>query len=470
MPTPLIRAATEGRGRRPVGARAVLALTSIGTLITAACFYPGYLDGDSNWQYRQGVSGEYVDMHPVVMSWLLGRLDQIIEGAGGFFLLMSIGFWASLGLTLRAFTSSLRGFVIAAVVIGTSIPVFSMVGQIQKDLGMVVGLLGAFGLLVEADRRRSLPALLAALPLLWYALAVRHDGVTAVLPFALWVGWLLARDQFPPLLARHFAAPWRRLAVGVLVLATLFSVSLLATRAILGERGRHVYFPQFLMAYDMVGISVRSGQNVMSEVYYPQQPFSMQELRAMYDAKTAFYLFWGRPWLRKVPRTSESHIIEKIQGDWLRAILAEPGAYLAHRTTLFLAGLGIGAGPPGQHQHIGPPRGRTFEYRGPTVFEWPHARALVAFFDSSRSTLLFRPWPYLVIGAIGVAMSWLRPNRHRFEITLLATSSATYIAPLLIIGVASEFRYMWWPILTAMLQLVLALDGRRAEATREHVA
>ena len=185
----------------------------------------------------------------------------------------------------------------------------------------------------------------------------------------------------------------------------------------------------------------------------------------MYSPKTAFYLFWGQPQLRKVPRTDEPHIIERIEGAWLRAILAEPGAYLAHRTTLFFAGLGIGAGPPDQHQFMGPPTGRTFHYRGPNVFEWPHARALVAFFFSIRSTLLFRPWLYLVIGLIGVAVAWRRPNRHRFEITLLVVSSALYIAPLFIIGVASEVRYMWWPILAAMLQLVLALDGRTADAT-----
>ncbi len=461
-------AATGGPGRQRVGARAVLALTSIGTLVTAACFYPGYLDGDSNWQYAQGVSGEYVDMHPVVMSWLLGRLDRIIEGTGGFFLLMNFGFWASLGLTLRAFTSSLRGFVIAAVVIGTSIPVFSLVGQIQKDLGMLVGLLGAFGLLVEADRRRSLASLLCTLPLLWYALAVRHNGVTAALPFALWFGWLLARDHLPPLLARRLAAPWRRLAVGVLLLATLFSMSLLATRTILGERGQRFHFEQVIMAYDMVGISVRTGRSVVSDIYYPGQPLTMQELRAMYRADTSFYLFWGQPGLRKVPLTRAPQVVDMIQAAWLRAIRAEPAAYAAHRASLFLAQLGIGANL--LDRHIGLPQGRTFDYRGPTVFEWPHARALISFFDWSGPSLLFRAWPDLILGAAGVAMAWLRPNRHRFEITLLATSSAIYVAPLLFLGAASEFRYMWWPVLAAMLQLVLALDGRTADATRGHVA
>ena len=471
MATPLMAAATGGPGPQRVGARAVLALTSIGTLVTAACFYPGYLDGDSNWQYAQGVSGEYVDMHPVVMSWLLGRLDRIIEGAGGFFVLMSIGFWASLGLTLRAFTSSLRGFVIAAVVIGTSIPVFSMVGQIQKDLGMVVGLLGAFGLLVEADRRRSLASLLCTLPLLWYALAVRHNGVTAALPFALWFGWLLARDHLPPLLARRLAAPWRRLVVGVLVLATLFSMSLLATRTILGERGQRFHIEQMIMAYDMVGISVRTGRSVVSDIYYPGQPLTMQELRAMYRADTSFYLFWGQPGLRKVPLTRAPQVVDMIQAAWLRAIRAEPAAYAAHRASLFLAQLGIGSDLTDPHRsRIGLPQGRSFDYRGPTVFEWPHARALISFFDWSGPTLFFRAWPYLIIGAVGVAMAWLRPNRHRLEITLLATSSAIYVAPLLFVGAASEFRYMWWSILAAMLQLVLALDGRTADATRGQVA
>jgi hypothetical protein len=442
----------------------VLALTSIGTLATAACFYPGYLDGDSNWQYAQGVSGEYHDAHPVVMSWLLGRLDRLIEGTGGLFLLMTVGFWASLGLTLRNLTSSLRGFVIVAALIGVSPPLFSMLGQVQKDLGMVVGLLGAFGLLVEADRRRSLPVLLSVLPLLWYAVAVRHNGVTAALPFALWFGWLLARDHLPPRLASRFAAPWRRLTVGVLVLATLFSVSVLTTRAILGEGGRHFYIQQMLMAYDMVGTSVHAGRSVTSDVYYPGQPLSMQELRQMYRIKTSFYLFWGQPRPRKVPLTGSPEIMERIERAWLRAIRAEPGSYLRHRAAVFLAVLGIGAGPPVRDIGLSI-TGRTFDYRGPTVFDWPHARALISFFDWSRSTPFFRPWPYLVIGALGVAMAWLRPNRHRLEVTLLAASSATYVAPFLIIGVASDFRYMWWPILAAMLQLALALEGRSQDAT-----
>ena len=69
----------------------MLALASIATLVTMACFYPGYLNGDSNWQYAQGLSGEYDDMHPVVMSWLWSKLDRVVEGSGGLFLLMAGG-------------------------------------------------------------------------------------------------------------------------------------------------------------------------------------------------------------------------------------------------------------------------------------------------------------------------------------------------------------------------------------------
>jgi len=35
----------------------------VGVAVTAWCFYPGYLNGDAEWQYRQGQSGVYNDMH-----------------------------------------------------------------------------------------------------------------------------------------------------------------------------------------------------------------------------------------------------------------------------------------------------------------------------------------------------------------------------------------------------------------------
>jgi hypothetical protein len=437
----------------------------LGTLVTAAFFYPGYLDGDSNWQYAQGVSGKYNDMHPVVMSWLIGRLDQVVEGTGGYFLLLNAVFWVSLGAALRTFTSSLRRFVVAGLLIGTSVPVLSMLAQIQKDLGMVVGLFGAFVLLVESDRRKSLAPLLGTLPLLFYAVAVRHNGVTAALPFALWFAWLLVRDHLPAGLASRLASPWRRFAVGMLLLGTLFSLSVLATRAILGEKGERFYIEQVLMAYDMVGISVRSGDNVVSDLYYPGNPLTMHDLRRMYRSETAYYLLWGQPKSRKIPLTRAAMGLDRIQRTWLRAIGEHPGVYAKHRVVLFFASLGLGSHMT--ERHIGLPEGRSFDYRGPRVFAWPHARAMISWFDWAGPTPLFRAWPYLIIGAVAFAMAWRRPNRHRFEITLLAASVAVYIGPLLIVGVASEFRYMWWPVLVSMLQLFMALDGRIAQQKTE---
>lgn len=434
----------------------MFALAGIGTLLSAVSFFPGYLNGDSNWQYAQGLSGQFDDMHPVLMSWLMGRLDGVVEGIGVLFLLMAAAFWAGLGSVLRTFTPSRSCFWIAAALIGTSIPIFSMLSQHQKDLGMVVGLLGSFALLAEAERRPSLPLLLSAAVPLGYAIAVRHNALVAALPFACWMGWLLARDCLPPALASRLAAPWRRMALGLLILATLFGASQLATWSILGDDGKRTPISQITMAYDMVGISVRSGHYVLPRSYYPKQPFSIEELRAIYRDHTCVLLFWHQPELRKVPFTRSPKAMVKIRRAWLRAIAAEPAAYLAHRHTLFLSLLGFRPGVPVQKIEF-----RThFDYRGPTVFELPHARALVSFYNSARRTLFFRSWPYLGLGLLALGWAWWRPNRYRLAITLLAGSAALHIGALAFVGAAAQFRYMWWPVLAAMLQVTLAVMGR----------
>ena len=263
-------------------------------------------------------------------------------------------------------------------------------------------------------------------------------------------------------MARAVAAPWRRVALGLAVVGLLFAASHLTTRAILGEEGRHTPFTQILMGYDLTGISVRSGHSQVDDLYYPSRPLSMPELRALYDEQTCYFLYWGETRGRKLPFTRSPEVLAKIRAAWLRAILAEPGAWWTHRFVLFLAHLGIGPGAPDQKIEFAyrSAEGVGFDYRGPRVFDLPHARAVVSLVEATRESLVFRPWPYLLLGVATLGAAWWRPNRHRPEITLLGTSALVYVAPLFVIGVAAEFRYMWWPVLAAMLQLALLVVGR----------
>ena len=188
----------------------VIAAVVIGMAGTAFFFYPGYLNPDSNWQYQQQLTGEYWDIHPVIMPWVWSYLDRVVEGPGGLFLLTALLYWTGLALSVRCFTRSVAGSLIATALIGFFPAIFAMLSQVHKDTGMTAGLIFGFALLLTADRRHSLAALLVAVPGLWYAFAIRHNGAAAVLPFSLWMGFLLVRDHLPRSLRLRLASPvWK---------------------------------------------------------------------------------------------------------------------------------------------------------------------------------------------------------------------------------------------------------------------
>ncbi len=441
-----------------------------GTLLAAAAFYPGSHTGDSVWQYWQVRSGIYSDWHPVFMTWLWRHLDRVIEGSGGIFLLHSLIFWSGWALAVHAFTRSLAAFLLAASVPILLIPVFSMIGVLAKDTGMGAAMLLGFALIVRAERRRSLPDLLVAGLCLWYAVALRHNGFSAVLPLAIWMGFLVARDHLPLAVQAKVATPFRRVGIGIAILLAMIGSSQLATLWILGDRGQRGRQEQLLFAYDLIGISVRTDRNQLPNVFHPdQEPLTLEELRGLYRPQTSYFLFWGSagarhllelkpgaPWIQPLG----SPEVDVLARAWVEAVSSEPEAYLSHRFEFFLANLGVGANIP-RFKTLLPPHAREYNSSGATVFDMPHHRWLVRYVNGYQDSLLLKPWLYLLI-AVGVvtAAFWVA-SPHRVAIGVLAASSLCYALPYALIGIHTEFRFMWWPVLAAVLAAILLLAGLR---------
>jgi hypothetical protein len=468
--------------------RPVWPAAAAGTVLTAAFFYPGYFNGDSYWQYQQGLSGVYDDLHPVIMSWLWTRLDRVVEGPGGLFLVTTALFWTGLAMFARAFTRRRAGFLVAVFAVGLSPPVFSMLSQIHKDVGMVTGLLLGYALLLRADRSRSWRPLVLALPALWYAVAVRHNGVTAVVPFTIWSSFLLVRDRLSDGMRSRLASPLATIALGIAMAAAMVGLATFASRAILGEKGVHTPPLQMLFAYDLIGISVRSGQDYLPTGLYHDPPRDRDELRRIYDPRTAYFVYWGRGKARRLQIVTSPDVTDALASAWREAIREQPWSYAEHRTWLFLAHLGIPRNTPFRKlEFLG--TGESYvgfnPYRGLTVFATPHNRWLVGAYEAAggftfSSTpgrlwaedtgFLFRPWPYLLLSLLCVLAAWRTRSANRFQIALLGASSLAYVLPHLVIGISSELRYMWWPILVSLLQPIMLADGlaRRAVEPGSH--
>jgi hypothetical protein len=447
----------------------LVCLTTIaGTLTTAAFFYPGFLSGDSNWQYLQAVSGVYDDWHPVLTAFLWRQLDRVIPGSGGLFLLTALAFWLGLSLAVRSFHRSAASYLAPVVFIGALYtPVTAMLSQVGKDAAMGAALLLGYALLQRGERRASLGMLLLAALALWVATGLRYNAPAAVLPLAIWLGWLIARDHAPPGWRRRLAPAPRRIALGLALFALLFGSSRAASEWILGERGTRHAIHQLLFAYDIVGVSVRSGESHLPSFYWESdnpfaeggRPYTLEELEALYDPQTNIWLHWGEEPERRLALFEEAdgEALDALASAWLGAIASEPLAYLRHRGELFLAMLGLLPDSPihGVHFNVE----EHYAYRGPRVFDLPHSRWLVGELRSERGSLVFRPWLYLALSLVWMLAAWRSRSAHRGPVWILGASSLCYTLPYLVVGVAADYRYLWWPVLVALLQAVILFDG-----------
>ncbi len=454
------------------GGLLVLLTAAAGTALTAAFFYPGYLNGDSTWQYRQALSGEYADLHPVIMAWVWSYLDRVIEGSGSLFLFNTTLFWIGLAMVARTFASRTSIFLVATFLIGIFPPVFSMLSQTHKDVGMVMGLVLGYGLLMWGDRSRRLWPLLLALVPLWYSVAVRHNGASAVVPLAAWMLFLLGRDHISLRLGRHLTSPLVALVLGTLVGIAMLGTATLASRAILGEKGVHYPYQQFLAVHDLLGISIRSGHIYIPRGIYFEEPLTMGEIRRIYDPQTVFYAFWGPRAPRLLPiETERPSVVDALMRAWASAIRTEPRNYLKTRAALFRAQLGIGKTAPFRKleftvwREVGGREVYIWDYKGPNVFKMPHNRWLIDFYTAAggltlgESGILFRPWPYFLLSLASVLVAWRTRSAHLFHIALLGASSIAYVLPHMLIGFSAELRYMWWPILASLIQPTMLFDG-----------
>ncbi len=454
---------------------AVPLVAIFGTVVTAVFFYPGYLDGDSTWQYRQVVRGVFNDKDPVIMAWIWGFLNRVIEGSGGLFLVTVLCFWTGLALVVRHFTRGTLAFVIIACLVGFFVPNFAMLSQIQKDVGMVATLLLGYGTLLVADRNRSLPALCVALLSLWYALSVRHNSVLAAAPLVLWSGSLLARDHLPARIRNYLTTGLRKAGIGVIVLLAMIATASLANAVLLGDKSPRykIWLYETLLAYDLTGIAVRSGRNFVPRGhFYPARPLELADLQRLYHPHTVLFLYWGGPQERygtgpkerRVPMIGDPRMLVDLRNAWFTAVIREPRAYLAHRWELFLAHLGVLDETPYRKVQFvvwvnnNGKRVLFYPYRGPLVFELPHNQWLTKQIAKLIPSVLFRPWPYLLLSILCLLVAW-RGRLHVGQVALLGASSFLYTLPYAVIGVSSEFRYLWWSVVVSLLQLVIIADG-----------
>ncbi len=450
--------------RRPRIAAWLAALA--GLALTLAAFWPGYLSWDSAFQWWQARGGGIDTTHPPVMvrAWQLAGLALPLPG--GVLLLQAALWWGVLAL----FANALGGGAVrrVAIVLGLGLwpPLLAVLPHLWKDVWMAAFFALAVACLardiaprargpIEASPRKNADAgptrwRIAALLAIAAACAFRLNALPAALPLLAVIAWRM----FP--LWRLAACVATLVFVGVVLgagkllnlapgardTAAWPSVAMWDIAAVSIAEDRLLFPPDWV---DPALTVADLRRDFRPEVNVPSFTAGQLKLNYYYDYTPAQFAQLRAAWW-SLPR------------DHTRA-------WLDHRARLsaFLFGLRPAAHPdslvlaPGVVAYgDNPPVARNTS----ALNTW-----LQRLLDRLVDTPLFAGLAYVVLAlALLLRWAWRRDGGLGALSGATAASALLLAAPLTVLSPSSDFRYLLWLLLGALMALVLRLaagPGRR---------
>lgn len=412
-----------------------------------AIWFPGEASPDSESQYAQAVAGQFDDWHPPIMAWLWSIFRLLADGDGPMFCFQVVFYW--LGFGLLAIGLAQTGRLLAAwAMLGVAFfpSLLTLNGVLVKDVGMGVALLTAFAVLFwYRTQDRAVPPAIAAisLVLLFYGTLIRANAVFAMVPLFVY----MMRPQW-------LGRPWRLLAVSIPIsLAMVPAANLFNHRVLHAEP---LGLTRSLQIFDITGISYYSSDTAVFET---RRSFTRDEVTSCYTpvrwdplapwGECSF--FWNRlaisPDLQGIAEELDARSVMGLKHNpdllnhWITAIVHHPLAYARHRVAHFSSEIwrGVSTATPGT---AGPPPLST------VLYDFVTASAL-----------------WLAVGAsllIRLAFASSVGCKASIDAALaLLLSGLSYGSAYLIIGVATELRYLFWSLMAIFAALVISLPELR---------
>jgi hypothetical protein len=333
------------------------------------------------------------------------------------------------------------------LLVGLFPPIFSSLGAIWKDVAMGSALILAFSLLLITQRRASRTALVGGVGVLLYAYSLRLNAGVAILPLAIWAGYLASK---------HIHRPAAVLAV--LIFLGMSGVVLAEDEVLVNDA--HLYPLQQVLVHDLTAMSVQTGQ-VMLPVGWPTSggPPTLQNLRCVYLPDSAIAIFGGSADVTcgfQVQKVTSADQMFALAGAWVTGVWDHPGEYLNHRLAAFSAEFDINnartcyplqsrtdANALGVQTPTAPLTGPALDLFGTLAYESP----------------LYRGWLYLVlIGLLLPATRWLQPG-DVVPALVLGASGLVYGLTELVVSTSCDFRLHWWTVVAAVLLLGMVIRG-----------
>ncbi len=421
--------------------RRLFAAAFAAALVNFYALYPGLYHHDA-WAYVQMLrTGDWNNWQPPLLAFLWIPLQWFWTGPQPMLALFLAGYWTGFVLIARSYldeeSRSLPYFVFLAAFFPMAI---NFNGQLVKDIAMAVSMLLAAGiaaLLLRGYFRRT--RLAAAL--MWI--------------FIVMAGMFRANAVFgmPPLidLAISAVSPrWRALGfIKRTIVAGLLALLFIPAHYVADNyiyRVRDIKPVSQLQIFDIGGIAYYSGHDGFKGFFGPG---FVEKNRGpgCYTPRHWDTYGWGN--CPEVYENLKPQFGAPLTKLWLEAIAAEPLAYLTHRlahVNRFFQFLCKGCEEPVQ-------TGWQSNNQKEVTFTPNPVYNAIEWLSVNWSLSPFGP-PYVYL-LVCLAWMWasigIRERLTRHLTFALVSSGALYALALFVIGIAHEYRYIYWTMLAGLI-------------------
>ena len=424
-----------------------VALAIAGLALTLYIFYPGIMNYDARYVYRDGLKGFYGDWQSPVMTWLWKTIDPVAPGSASMFLLIAALYWLGIGTLSFVLARRSLAAVIMLMLIALAPPLFAFVGIIWRDVLMATcWLLAAAIVFASAHRERLATIRAVALILVGFGVLIRPNALAAA-P-------LLIAYIFLP---RDFRVK-RVVLLFLPVLIALYGIMQLAYYSALGATRQHPLHS--IAVFDLGGVTYFSGENQFPGTWSAGE---IEALRVRCYDPSYWNIYWNGDCKFVMARLEGEHRIfgtPELSRAWLDAISRHPIAYAQHRLAFFRTFL--------LDSHLAMWTA-DIEHPPKTIFEdRPAFMTVKAMHDALQPTPVFRMGTWLLASLVLCALAWRRRSTADGAFVIGVCGSAVlYVLSYLPLGVASEFRYIYWAVLASCAgAVVISLPGARIAAAR----
>lgn len=431
-----------------------LGLFAVGLAATIAIYYPGIMTADTWYVYNDISAQNAGDWQSPVMVAIWGFLERFLPGSppGPIFLLIATLYWAAFAVLAAAFRRRAAAAAILVVLAAFSPPAFLMVGVIWRDVLMSVCwlLAAALGLTAGSAARQGprLALKAAGLSLIALGVLMRPNALFGAPVLAAYVIWPNAFSF------KRWALAY---VPGVIV---FYAVIQIMFYAVLDARRQNLIHSVFV--FDLGGMSALTGENLFPGKWSNAESIFVAD--GCYQPAYWDTYWWMDPCSWVMDRLdSETPEQKKLFGTadlfdaWKRTVLAHPVAYLQHRLLHFAAFLSFRDQQTIEYTTVDEP-----DKPGPRN---PVFAALRGLHDAWQRTFIFLPGFWLAIAVAAAALAWRERASPGGAFVLGVTLSAlAYLGTFLFFGVASAYRYAYWPVLADLASIVALVSVWRTQA------